>query len=58
MKHLLILAFALLSLLPPVSRCRIEQTRTGRPVLVCPCRGVTYQCEEDRPIRVWRGRSY
>ena len=51
MKHILLTAIlaAVTLLQPPAPRCRFD--RDGRMVWrVCPCRGVTYQCEDWRPL--------
>ncbi len=49
-----IIALALLTLLP-APRCHVERSN-GRHWLVCPCRGVTYQCADYYRIPAYRGR--
>lgn len=52
MKQLLIA-----TLLAPASatRCRVDIIR-GRAYLVCPCKRVTYACQDYYRIPVYRGR--
>lgn len=55
MTRIIVLALALLMLLPPAPRCYVDVYR-GQAWLVCPCKKVTYQCEDYWCVPVYRGR--
>lgn len=55
MTRIIVLALALLMLLPPAPRCRVDVYR-GQAWLVCPCKRVTYACEDWYRVPVYRGR--
>lgn len=50
----IVLLLALLTLLPPAPRCRVD-VDSGRAWLVCPCR-TAYVCEDWYRVPVYRGR--
>lgn len=56
MTRLAIVAFAVL-LTIPTPRCRVE-VWGGKAWLVCPCKRVTYVCEDWWRVPVYRGRRY
>ena len=53
MKHAIILAFAILAMLP-VPRCRVEHAR-GMTWLVCPRNAGSYTYEDVYQVPLWRG---
>ena len=53
MKHAIILAFAILALLP-VPRCRVEHAR-GYSWLVCPRNAGSYTYDDVYQVPRWRG---
>lgn len=53
MTRLLLLVVLLAGLALPAPRCRVASV-TGRAYLVCPCRGVSYVCEDWYTVPVWR----
>lgn len=55
MTRIIVLALTLLMLLPPAPRCRVD-VDSGKAWLVCPCKKVTYVCEDWYRVRVYRGR--
>lgn len=55
MTRIITLILALLMLLPPAPRCRVDVYR-GKAWLVCPCKKVTYVCEDWYPVPVYWGR--
>lgn len=56
MKRLLVVLALVVVILPPAPRCHVAVSR-GRAWLVCPCRGVSYVCEDWYRVPVWSGRS-
>ena len=49
-----ILALAIITMLP-TPRCHVQRSN-GRYWLVCPCKSVTYQCEDWYRVPLYRGR--
>ena len=53
MMRLSLVVILLAMLTTPAPRCHIETAR-GLAFLVCPCKGVTYVCDDWRPVPAWR----